>query len=95
MGCLQSDLYVSQCVPLPPSLSLSFCCVCVCVPPCPSVSLILSPLTPLLSPSSVFYDADQFNGDLSAWDVSKVTDMEYSESPPPLSLSLLCVLPSL
>ena len=39
--------------------------------------LLLSRCPP--SPSSVFYSANQFNGDLSAWDVGSVTNMENSE----------------
>ena len=29
--------------------------------------------------SSAFSEAIQFNGDLSTWDVSRVTDMQYSK----------------
>jgi surface protein len=31
-------------------------------------------------PASVFHDSKAFNGDLKQWDVSKVTNMEFSKS---------------
>ena len=47
----------------------------------PTLTLVSHPPPPLSmsSPSSVFYGAEQFNGDLSAWDVGSVTDMQRSE----------------
>ena len=45
-----------------------------------SLSLSLSFVSPTLSfPSPVFYDAQKFNRDISAWDVGAVTDMRHSE----------------
>ena len=74
----------------------------------PTLTLVSPPPPPPLSmssPSSVFHSAKQFNGDLSAWDVGRVTLMRESEcttvhpcvvflmSPPSLSLSFPFLIP--
>ena len=78
--------------PWPPWCGVVVVCVCVCVCACvrafiavcrdPLLShthIDVSPLSPLFFFHAVFHNAKKYDQPLGDWDVSRVTDMRYSE----------------